>query len=104
MLGEQGIGTKEVFKFECLMASSEDGVIHSFSYGDSLAMGGNSLESIDWDSLLDNALIEYCLHFSFKTLLLCISIAFNRHIPSQKVHIFSQVIEEDIADLGIISS
>lgn len=77
------------------MASSKDIMIHSTSHRDSLAMGGNSQRWLtETLSLLDSACIGYCLYFCCKTLLLCISTVFNRHISSQKGSIVSQVIKK----------
>lgn len=75
------------------MASSKDSLIRSSLHRDSLAMGGNSqnplADTLSWTMLeLDTAFIFLV------RLLLCISIVFNRHIPSQKSGIFSQVIKK----------
>lgn len=75
------------------MASSKDSLIHSSSRRDSLAMGGNSqnplADTLSW------TMLELGTAFIFLVRLLrCVSIVFNRHIPSQKSGIFSQVIRK----------
>lgn len=73
------------------MASRKDSLIHSSSHRDSLAMGGNSQNPLA-ETLSPGQCLNWVLLFFYKTLLLCISIVFNRQIPSLKGHIFSQVI------------
>lgn len=65
LLGEQGSGTKEVFSFECLMASSTDSLIHSSSRGDSLALGGNSQNPLAATLFLSWTMLELGTIFIF---------------------------------------